>query len=133
MCDQIKANPKTKQLAILYVDLYLRNSPIPNEKLQLAAIAAILIAIKVTFALIQTEESFLYTIDSAIYHTGNQYTAPELEQMELQILNNLKWRVNLPVAGDYAATYLLLLEDCVEENAISQLNCIIEYYIASTI
>ena len=122
---------KSKQLAILYTDLFLQFNDVPKESLQLLAIASILVAIKVLrFPLSQTEESFYYSVQSAVAHTCNQYTTIEIEEMELKILSLLRWRVNLPVAGDFASTYLLFIEGSTDEETLARVNCVIDYYIS---
>ena len=61
-----------------------------RNKLQLLGVTAMLIASKV-------EEMYAPEVNDFVYITDNSYTSAEIRQMELKILNSLKFNFSRPI------------------------------------
>jgi len=95
LADEIKLGYKTKQVAIILVDLLLSQLKIHKKYLQLLGITCIFITVK-------SEESFIYTLTHACEHCANAYTREEVSAMEMLILKTLKWKLQYPTPGEIA-------------------------------
>lgn len=91
--DEMKLGYKTKQTAVIMMDMILSKLKIHKKYLQLLGITVIFIAIK-------EEESFIYKISHACEHCANAYTNEEVSAMEMLVLKTLRWKLQYPTAGE---------------------------------
>jgi hypothetical protein len=107
LADEIKLQYKTKQMAVIIVDLILSKLKIHKKFLQLLGITAIFISIK-------SEESFIYTLKNACDHCANSYTSAHVSEMEMLILKTLKWKLQYPTPGEIARRLVQLANSALQ-------------------
>jgi hypothetical protein len=91
----------TVHSAIGFMDNVLDLFPVASDKLQLVAIACILIAAK-----IEEQEENIPRIRTLSYHCGHAYTRQFILKMESVLLNYLKWEVIIITPLNFLEYYL---------------------------
>ena len=81
------------------MDRYLAESVISRKKLQLVGVTAMLIASKY-------EEIYPPELSDFEYITDNAYNREEIMDMEIMMLNTLRFNVSVPTAGLFLNRYL---------------------------
>merc|ERR1719244_1282889 len=89
---QFKLLQETLYMTIYIIDKFLQAEgfTIKRNKLQLVGVSAMFIASKV-------EEMYAPEINDFVYITDNAYTAVEIRQMELRVLNTLGFNFSRPL------------------------------------
>jgi len=89
---QFKLLQETLYMTVYIIDKYLQAEglTIRRNKLQLLGVSAMFIASKV-------EEMYAPEINDFVYITDNAYSAAEIRQMELKILNTLNFNMSRPL------------------------------------
>lgn len=89
---QFKLLQETLYMTVYIIDKYLQveGLTIRRNKLQLLGVSAMFIASKV-------EEMYAPEINDFVYITDNAYSAAEIRQMELKILNTLNFNMSRPL------------------------------------
>ncbi|EGG25079.1 hypothetical protein DFA_03325 [Cavenderia fasciculata] len=91
----------TLETSVYIYDTFLARKELPRDKLQLAAITAIYLAIK-------SEETFINTtIQSLCDYAGNAYTCQNVLEMQQDILVTIEWNI-LPITCSHFLDYLML-------------------------
>ena len=85
---KFKYFPETLYLAINLIDRYLERTQILRNRLQLVAVAALLIASKY-------EEIYANEVKDFVFISDNAYTREEVLSMEEQILISLEFNVTI--------------------------------------
>ncbi|KAI3382560.1 hypothetical protein SNEBB_003710 [Seison nebaliae] len=85
VCDEYSMHTEVAYLAVAYADRYLSKREIPKNKLQLLAIACILIAAKY-------EEIYPPEMSDCIFVTEKSYDASQICQMEISILKEIDFK-----------------------------------------
>jgi len=109
LADEIKLGYKTKQMAIIIVDIILSKLKIHKKYLQLLGITSIFIVVK-------SEESFIYTLTHACDHCANAYSRDEVSAMEMLILKGLKWKLQFPTPGEISRRLVQLANQTLNVN-----------------
>jgi len=109
LADEIKLGYKTKQMAIIIIDIILSKLKIHKKYLQLLGITTIFIVVK-------AEESFIYNLTHACDHCANAYTREEVSAMEMLILKTLKWKLQFPTPGEIARRLVQLANQALGVN-----------------
>jgi len=89
---QFKLLQETLYMTVYIIDKYLQSEGLTTSrnKLQLVGVSAMFIASKV-------EEMYAPEINDFVYITDNAYTAGEIRQMELKMLNTLNFNMSRPL------------------------------------
>jgi len=89
---QFKLLQETLYMTVYIIDKYLQSEGLTTNrnKLQLVGVSAMFIASKV-------EEMYAPEINDFVYITDNAYTAGEIRQMELKMLNTLNFNMSRPL------------------------------------
>jgi hypothetical protein len=92
--EELHCHHITKHLAKIYIDVFLTSiDSVDTLELQLFGIAAIRLAIKVNYTIIQFNESCDYPAATALINTGKQYTLEQLLMAEQKLLLVLKFKL----------------------------------------
>jgi len=112
---QFKLVPETIYLAVNILDRFLDRTQVTRPKLQLVAVAALLIASKY-------EEIYHPDLRDLVYICDHAYTKKEIVQMEGTILKTLEYKITIPSAHVFLVRYLKAAH---ADRKIVQLSCYI--------
>ena len=117
---RFKLLPETLFLTVNLIDRYLQKTQIMRTRLQLVAVAALLIASKY-------EEIYVPELNDFVYISDNAYTKEEILEMERSILITLEFGITTP------SSYRFLQRFCKVAKAKSQLFHLAQYLIELTL
>lgn len=117
---KLKMHTDTLFTAVELMDLFLSRVDFDRTKLQVLCCTTLLIAAK-------SEEIYPPAIDDLVYISKDSFTAKDIKEVEMLVLNTLDFRVN-PVHSSYfmkrflrltnGDTYLTMLAHFINENAL---------------
>jgi len=90
-------------LTVNYTDRILEVCPIPRSKLQLLGVSCMLVASKF-------EEIHPPLVDDFVYITDNTYSREQILQMELIVLNTLKFSLTVSTIKNFLTRFLMISE-----------------------
>ena len=96
---RFKLLPETLFLTINLIDRYLQKTQIMRTRLQLVAVAALLIASKY-------EEIYVPEIRDFVFISDNAYTREEILEMERSILISLQFSITIPSSYRFLERFL---------------------------
>jgi len=94
---KFRLQPHTTHVAVMYLDRILQSSIVERDRLQLVSMVAILIAAK-----FEERELDVPPIVEIVQELGNQFSAKHVCEMEILVLNRLKWDLS-----EYTALHFL--------------------------
>jgi transcription initiation factor TFIIIB Brf1 subunit/transcription initiation factor TFIIB len=100
---KFKLLPETLYLTISTIDRYLSVADVHRSKLQLVGVTSMLIACKY-------EEIYPPEVRDFVYITDKAYTAEEVLEMEVSILNALEFNFTVPSILKFIDRYIKVLE-----------------------
>lgn len=100
---KFRLTPETLYLAVNLLDRYLFRVEVRRSKLQLVGVTALLIACKY-------EEIYPPEVRDCVYITNRAYTRQEVLDMELEILEKLRYKVAVPTAHPFLQRFLHILK-----------------------
>lgn len=110
MHDFYKHRRETLHLSVNIYDRYLsvishggKPMDLPRSKLQLLAVTAYLVAVKM-------EEIYMVEMKSLLLMTGNAYTKEEVLETEVKICTTLSFRFTIPMSYQFSTRLLVVLE-----------------------
>ncbi|XP_026305574.1 G2/mitotic-specific cyclin-B3 isoform X1 [Piliocolobus tephrosceles] len=107
---------ETLYLAVKLVDLYLMKAVCKKDKLQLLGAAAFMIAAKF-------EEHNPPRVDDFVYICDDNYQRYEMLNMEVDILNVVKFDINIPVAYHFLRRYAKCIHTSMKTLTLSRYIC----------
>ncbi|XP_055124855.1 G2/mitotic-specific cyclin-B3 isoform X1 [Symphalangus syndactylus] len=107
---------ETLYLAVKLVDLYLMKAVCKKDKLQLLGATAFMIAAKF-------EEHNPPCVDDFVYICDDNYQRYEVLNMEIDILNVLKFDINIPVAYHFLRRYARCIHTNMKTLTLSRYIC----------
>lgn len=122
--DYFSLDREAVAIALNYVDRFMitynydNQTPFNRQKFQLLTVTALYLAIKLHGASPDSTTTFaMPTLQVFVELSRNRFTGADIEQMELEILKCLKWKLNPPLPINFVKYFTMLLPSWQTEDA----------------
>ena len=112
VCEEQNCSPQVFLSSVQYLDRVLSQYSIKTDKLQLLASACLLLASKL-------HDPHPLSLYNLVVYTDCSISMPELQSMEMMVLEKLKWELACPTSSQFLAIILANMEIIFSNQVLS--------------
>jgi len=112
VCEEQNCSPQVFLSSVQYLDRVLSQHPVKTGELQLLASACLLLSSKL-------HDPHPLSLYNLVVYTDCSISMPELQSMEMMVLEKLRWELASPTSGQFLSIILANMENILSNQVLS--------------
>ena len=112
VCEEQNCSPQVFLSSVQYLDRVLSQLPVKTGQLQLLASACLLLSSKL-------HDPHPLSLYNLVVYTDCSISMPELQSMEMMVLEKLRWELASPTSGQFLSIILANMENILSNQVLS--------------